>query len=123
IVLIYPLTAKWGLVGTAWAVLLISIIIQPLGWYLVIKIVKCSVWETLRPIIFPLTATAVMAGVISLTRGVLFAEITYISFISLAIIGIAAYLMTALVCERFFGYTVRAILHEQLAVLSKKNQS
>jgi PST family polysaccharide transporter/lipopolysaccharide exporter len=123
IVLIYPLTSKWGLVGTAWAILLITIIIQPLAWYLVIKIVKCSVWEIFRPIMFPLTATAVMAGLISLSRYVLFAEITYISFISLAIIGIAAYLMTAWVCERFFGYTVRAILCEQLSVLSKKNQS
>ena len=121
VILIYPLTARWGLVGTAWTIMLVSIIMQPFGWYLVIRIVKCGLWEMLRPIIFALAATAVMVGVISLSRHFLFAEITYVSFFSLAVIGIAAYIVTVRICERFFGYTARSVLNEQLAVLLKKN--
>lgn len=118
-VLIYPLTRRFGIVGTAMATTIIPFFVNPLGMRLAVKTIKCGFLDILRPIFFPLAATLTMLAVISVCRHAVFSEITFISFFSLAIIGICSFAATCYLCDVFFGYGIVRIIREQFKALAK----
>ncbi len=119
--LIYPLTARWGIVGTSVAVLAIALVIQPVGYCIVMKILHCRLRDILRQIVFPLGATLVMLAAIALVRQTLFTRYSYGAFFTLACSGAGCYLAVIYACERFFGYSIRQVIIEIISnVMAKK---
>ena len=118
-VLIYPLTRRFGIVGTAMATTIIPFFVNPLGIRLAVKTIKCGFLDVLRPIFFPLIGTLTMLAVISVCRHAVFSEITFISFFSLAIIGTLSFAATCYVCDLFFGYGIVRVIREQFKAMAK----
>ena len=92
---------------------------QLLGIYFIIKCTKAGVWEMLKPMLFPLAATAIMLAVMTVFRNMVFDVIQFTSFFVLAAIGMAVYTAVVLVCDRFFGYRIVRNIIEQLNTLTK----
>ncbi|MBE9593190.1 MAG: lipopolysaccharide biosynthesis protein, partial [Proteobacteria bacterium] len=61
VIIIYPLTIKWGILGTSLAVLLSILPVEPFTFYLTIKIIKCRVWEFGKLIALPMLGVAIMS--------------------------------------------------------------
>ena len=116
-ILIFPLTDRFDLPGTALAIVLVSLAGQPVGFYLTIKITKLRLWEMLRPMIFPLIATLVMLTVLLGLKHFLFDDITHISFFVFVGVGSLAYIIVVLLLERICGYKISTIIREQLQSL------
>lgn len=119
VILIYFLTKRFDIAGTALAVTLANVTGQYLGIYFIIKCTKAGVWEMLKPMLFPLAATVVMLAVMTTFRNKLPESITFAPFFVLAIIGTATYIATVLVCDKFFGYGIVRNLRKQLKTLTK----
>lgn len=120
VVLIYPLTRRFGISGTALAVVLVNVTCQPFGIYLSIKITQARLPEILRPILFPLAAALLMLGVIYLFKCLFFTEITFTSFFILAIIGVSTYSAAAYIFDKSFNYGIGKVLKEQINTLAKQ---
>ncbi|MBU1087863.1 MAG: lipopolysaccharide biosynthesis protein [Candidatus Omnitrophica bacterium] len=60
IIIIYPLTKKWGILGTAIATLIPNFITPVLASVQLIKIIKCSLKNFLIPIVVPLIGSGLM---------------------------------------------------------------
>jgi lipopolysaccharide exporter len=120
VILIYPLTARWGIVGTAWAILASAIVMQPFGYYLLMSTIKCRLREVLNAIMPPLVGMLFMVAVIMLVRRSAFSGSTFVSLFALAVIGAGCYLVVSCLFEKLSGYNIRGIIQEQVAVLLGK---
>ena len=122
--LIYPLSLRWNLAGTAWAVVISTLCVQPMALYLVYKMIQCRLWDLGRRIVFPLAATISMVGFIALGKYVMLDEVTVFSFFFLAVIGLISYIGSMAFFDRFCGYGGRALITEQVSyLLGKKPKS
>jgi O-antigen/teichoic acid export membrane protein len=117
IILVYPFTITWGIVGTAMTVAVAGLITRPITDYLAINVIKCSAGDYLKPILFPMTAMLAMISAIFALKLFVFTSVELLSFIILAIISILVYFGTAYAFERFTDYGMRALLKDQLFVL------
>jgi len=119
IILIYPLTKWSGIAGTALVILFVSAILQPFGMYLVIRIIRCGVWEMLKPIIGPLGSTLIALDIIWSFKQFVFSQITYVSFFLLAIIGVGSYMAIICLGDIIFDFGARRMIREQWQTLLK----
>jgi len=114
-ILIYPLTARWGIVGAAWATTLPAFVSQACGALFVKKILKCSLRHILLPVLVPLGGVAVMAGV--LVRIPALPLPTPLALTVEMVIGAAVYLAFAAGVNRYyreyqvFSMLKRVMLH------------
>ena len=120
VVLIYPFTKRWGIVGTAWVISIADAMVQPLAVYFVADVIKCRVWEVLKPVVYPLIASTIMTTTVITVRLFVFEDITFVLFFVLAIIGAITYLTAVYLLDRFCGYGIRTNITAQLGVLKKK---
>lgn len=101
-VLIYPLTVRWGIEGTALAVLISSVLTIPNSFYITLrKVIDQDVRTVIRELIVPLTGTLLM---------VLFIRLIFPGGFSGAgvcfgvIFGICMYLAITYVLDRMLGH-------------------
>jgi len=116
-ILLYPLTSRFGISGTALAVVLVSLSGQPVGFYLVMRATQSRLWEMLAPMVYPLIATLVMLAVMLGFKQILSDDITHISIFVFAGVGLLTYIASVLLLERICGYKISAIIAEQLRSL------
>ena len=101
VVTIYPLTVKFGLVGSAWSVVISIIAIVPIQLYYVNKMIAHKPGEFLRLISLPLLSTLAMMGVVYLT-GNLFPEAGLISLAVQVFAGVVSYVVSTCVLSLFY---------------------
>jgi O-antigen/teichoic acid export membrane protein len=117
---IYPFTKLWGIYGTALATIFFGALLNPLCIFIMSRLLCCSVWKMLQRILFPLVASILMAVVLVSVR-VLFPEKpTYLSFFTLGIIGVAAYLSFIGLLDRLFKCGMRQLLFELINTIKQK---
>jgi lipopolysaccharide exporter len=63
IILIYPFTMRWGILGASLAVLFTSVGANALAFYAAIKITNCGIYNFVRTVGFPLTSS--LAAILS----------------------------------------------------------
>ncbi len=121
VVLIYPCTIKWGILGASIAVFL-SILVSTVGFSsTVIIITKCGIKNFSKMIVFPLVNGIIMALLIFALKnsgsinGIL-------GFFSLVAVGILAYLSIAYFFDRYFNYRVHPLLKEIRHFMGISNQ-
>jgi len=107
--LIYPLTARWGIDGTALAVLGVSVIV-PVPVYLVLKVVDGSLVRFLRTLVVPLAGSVVMGLAVVLADRSLETGVPAAEFVALVLVGVGVYAAVVLAAERWFGYGIFALL-------------
>ncbi|MBN1125886.1 MAG: oligosaccharide flippase family protein [Sedimentisphaerales bacterium] len=121
VVLIYPLTARWGILGTAWTLILASLLIQHTLFQLIVSVLHCNYWQTVRPIIYPVLGTLIM-GIWVFSGHILFFKTPgYFSLFSLGITGIMIYLGVMILFERLFHFPFLRTLIELRAIVTRKN--
>ena len=59
-VLIYPFSARWGILGTSLAVVSASLVARVISASMVIKITRCKIENLCKVLVFPLVNTAIM---------------------------------------------------------------
>jgi len=123
VILIYPMTAAWGIKGTAGAITLVMAMVEPFAIYLGLKIIHCRIGEILKPIALPVAATGAMLGLIYLFKQSFFYETTYANLFILTAIGICTYITVAYAFDYIFDCRIRTIIREQLVVLIKQQNT
>ncbi|MFW6194335.1 MAG: lipopolysaccharide biosynthesis protein [Halobacteriota archaeon] len=113
--LIYPLTITWGIVGASIAVVLSILLLDPIAYFLVIKITKCSVSEFGKMIIFPFLGTAVMVSPFIYFKYYL-VEIGVISFFGLIALALILYLLMVYIFDRYTSYNF-SLVKKQLSAI------
>lgn len=120
IVIIYPLTDKFGIFGTAIAVVIPNIITQFIAGIQVLNIIKCNKSEFIKPILFPLVSTATMILLVVLFINVP-KELTIYYFLALILLGAVGYLGISYLLGRKFDYNTMKILFQSLGQGMGKN--
>ena len=113
-VAIYPATDRWGVVGTAIAIIFGSLVANPLGTYVAVRKVEGSLREYLGLLAYPTLGSAAMGlAVVGLERAV---EIDPLfEFPLLVAVGVATYGLVMLLLERRIGFGLEDLLGRLVA--------
>ena len=112
VVLIYPLTTRWGITGASTAVFL-SILVSSIGFSLMaIRLVECKPGDFAKKLIFPLVNGTVTAAVVFILKNFMKTALT--EFIVLVSIGMLVYLAMAYLTDRLFKYSMHALIRESI---------
>ena len=117
--IIYPLTRMWGVAGTAFSILLVDALIQPMVMSLTHKLLDSNFSEMSRPLVFPMLATLAMLVFVTAFRYWVWSDVSYVCFFATAILAGLFYLGISYLFEKFFGYNIRKILLEQIATVRR----
>jgi O-antigen/teichoic acid export membrane protein len=105
IALIYPLTARWGILGTSVAVLC-SISVSTVGFSLgVIRITNCGIYNFGKALILPVLNSLIMAVLIIILKSNL--QLTgFFPLLLLIGVGILTYFLITKIYDKFFDYEI-----------------
>lgn len=113
-ILIYPLTIKWGVVGTSLAVLLSALLMFFIRDHILIKTIKCGIWEFYRPILFPLISTLISILFTVYFKLLFMNSINIYYFIASIGIFVLIYILINHIVDRFSNYGMLKIIKESL---------
>ncbi|MCK5269288.1 MAG: lipopolysaccharide biosynthesis protein [Sedimentisphaerales bacterium] len=116
---IYPLSKQWGISGTALSITLPTIATQPLGLYMIARIIRCSIRDILRQVILPIGAALVMMFVVSMLNHFVIRQTTFLFFFLSGLIGVCVYMLTIYVCDKIFGLRIIMNIREQISAIRK----
>jgi len=105
-ILIYPLTMRWGILGTGIAICGAGILLAPAYQYTALRIIHCSSWILAKQILPPIIATIIMVGTVEAFRCLVFGGVGFLGFFILIAIGIISYVILTLVIDRVWGYGI-----------------
>jgi len=115
VILIYPLTVKWGILGTSLAVVINALIENPIADYVAIKTIKCRILEFGKMLIVPMLAVSVMLSVLILLKYMIFEGMGFLIFFVLVAVGIVVYLAVIQIVELLSSYGIKATILNQIA--------
>jgi lipopolysaccharide exporter len=101
--LIYPLSVKWGILGTSMAVFFATLVPNAAAFIIVIKIIRCEINNVTKMIVFPLLNTVFVILLISLVKSYCNNADALVFFFNI-IMGLASYFFIAYVCDKFYDY-------------------
>ncbi|MBI4722294.1 MAG: lipopolysaccharide biosynthesis protein [Candidatus Stahlbacteria bacterium] len=114
-ILIYPLSIRWGILGTALAATLATLIPAMLSFYKAVKIIDWNMMDLSKVILPPLINTGIMILIIfALKRGNIVGITNFLLFIA---IGILSYFYTTYLFMKFFKYRILALIKESISAL------
>jgi lipopolysaccharide exporter len=116
VILVYPFTENWGILGTAWAVVLNALLVIPVAVYMVIRIIGCRAWQVAKLLLVPALSTAAMGGALLVLKQWSGSSIDYPGLIGFVIVALVFYLGTIALCERFGGYGLGTVLKQKPAI-------
>jgi O-antigen/teichoic acid export membrane protein len=113
---IYPLSIRWGILGTSVSVVL-SLMVSTVAFsFMVVKITECG-WKSFsKLIILPLTSAAIMVLSTFGLKAIL-GTVGIGQFILLVLAGISAYLSITYLLDRYFNYGMCSLIKESLSSL------
>ncbi len=107
--LIYPLSAKWGILGTSLAILC-AISIVTIGYiYNVLNITKCGLGKYARLIIIPLVNTIIFVFALYYLKK-WFLIVDVVDFIAYVCISVAVYVGLTYIWDRYQKYNMTALV-------------
>jgi lipopolysaccharide exporter len=116
VVVIYPLTERWGISGAAGAVL-ISTLLSAIGFnFMAIRTTGCGFLSFGKATILPLTNAVVMVLIITILKTTL-SRIALREFLLLVGAGVSSYLVVTYLFEKLMNYGVRKTMKEIYAFL------
>jgi len=119
VILIYPLTKRWGIVGAAWTIVLADLLTQPLAFYFTVRILNGGLWEMLLAMLYPIVSTVGMILSIIAVKHYCINQVSYIAFIGYVAVGTVTYLTLIWTMTKVFGYKLIDIIKEQIKMFSK----
>lgn len=120
VVLIYPFTITWGILGASFAVLL-SILVASIGFsVMVLKITRARTKNFIKCIATPLANGIIMALFLFALKAIM--PISIKPFFLLVGIGIFVFLSMTYVCDKYINYKMYSLIKESLLLLREKNK-
>ena len=120
-VFVYPLSVKWGIIGTSYAVLLSSLI-STIGYsFGVIQEIKCKFTEFFKMILFPLINGLVIVLLITFFKNNI-DSIRIIGFLFLVSTGIFTTIITTFLFDKFFDYKILPLIKMIIAGFKKSDK-
>ena len=117
--LIYPLTLKWGILGTALAVVLTALVDNPIADYFAIKTVKCQFLEFGKLLLVPMLAMSIMLSALFVLKYILGGVIGLLGLFILMAVGIIVYLGVIQIIDLFSSYGINAIIRNQVTLFQR----
>ena len=113
---IYPLTLRWGILGTSTAVFL-SIFVATIGFLVeAIKIINCDINKLAKIIILPLLKTAIVVSSVVLYYNYTMV-INGLHLLLLSVLSLSYYLLLTYFAERTLNYGIYNLIKKTLAQL------
>jgi PST family polysaccharide transporter/lipopolysaccharide exporter len=103
LIFIYPLTIRWGILGTALAVVINGIIVNPFAHLKAIHMVDGLVRNFIKILSTPGFSTLVMVIFLYIIKSRLIATQSWLAFIFLLFAGLLTYVFTSAVLGKLFG--------------------
>lgn len=121
-ILIFPLTLKWGIVGTSLSVLFGSMVSHFLGYYFLAKFYSFKIADIGKIISAPFMGTLLMIPSVLVFKEYLseFLDTGLLSFILLTSIGVAVYLTSFYILDYLIGYRVFSLRKLLSGMLTKE---
>ena len=119
-ILIYPLTIRWGVLGTSMAVTIYALTFNFVAVYKVLNIVNSDFKKPIKIMILPLMGTTIMICSIFILKTYIFNGVNIISLLLLIISGISIYLLIVYVFDVFFNYRNKQLIQEQIVNFFQK---
>jgi len=114
LIVIYPLTIRWGILGTALAVVINGIIVNPFAHLKAIRLVDARVKEFLKYLSIPGFSTLMMVIFLYSIKVRLIATQNWFSFIFLLFAGLLIYVFASFVIDKFFGADLYALIKRRM---------
>ncbi len=115
VVLIYPFSIHWGILGVSFAVFF-STFLSSLGFaFMVLNITKCGISSFSKMIALPFINALIMVLILIIFKSsISLIEIWH--FILLVVAGVIVYLCMAYLFDKLFGYGIQKLVKESLAI-------
>jgi len=108
IIMIYPLTARYGITGTSITIAM-SAFISSIGFCIqTIKLIKCRAWVFGRLLIIPMAGSVIISLSLYILKYYINGE-SIPGFILLVFIGILIFGVLNILFDRFFDYRIRSL--------------
>jgi O-antigen/teichoic acid export membrane protein len=120
ILLLYPLTVEYGIMGTAIAITISAIALRIPTTIILCNIIKWNYIEYFKMIFPQLIGTISMIIIILLIKSFISIEISFFSIISLGITGILTYIICIYIFDKFFNYDSLFLIKNIFRYLFKK---
>jgi lipopolysaccharide exporter len=105
-VLIYPATQLWGILGTAVAIVAVTVLVAPLYFIMALRIIRCKTWELLKQVALPMLAAGIMMLTVEAPRRLWLDHVGIVALFVLVAVGALSYLGMTLFVDRVWGYGV-----------------
>jgi len=112
-ILIYPLTAHWGLFGTSCAVLLGILISSVLFIFTIIKITQCDIGQITKIIVYPFINTITIVSIIYILK-IFFNFYSIWHILMIVIILCLNYLLITFLLDKLLNYGIYKIIRENI---------
>ena len=113
VILIYPLTIKWGVVGTSIAVFL-SIFVSNIGFgFVAMKITKTNLKNFCDILLCPLINTTLIVLLIYSVNSIIDINILPL-FVIKVFVGVLAYILIARLFDKYLGYNIQKNIKQYL---------
>ena len=119
-ILIYPLTMRWGILGTSVAVTIYALVFNVVAVAKVLKIIKSRYAKPIKLTLLPLVGTLVMAAGLFAMKSYAPDNVTYVYFFLAVLVGVTIYLTMIYIFDKFFHYEIKPLIKEQLFSLIKR---
>ena len=113
-ILIYPLSIRWGILGTSLAVVFATLASTLVASCIVIRVIKCGILNFCRMVAFPLATTVVAVSSIFIMKRYWVDNVGILEFFLFIVFGILIYLGATYLFDRFFNYGMQSIIKESL---------
>jgi len=111
-ILLYPLSARWGILGASLAVVSAALITRVLSSIMVIRITKCQTRKFFKIIILPSTSTVIMVLFIFLIKVYWSISVGILSFCIFMGLAILTYLAMIRLFDKFLNYRMQFTIRE-----------
>jgi len=109
--LLYPLSMRWGIAGTAAAVL-VSTSFSAVGFNLTaLRLITCDFKSYGKMVFLPLINAVFMAAIVTILKEGMGCD-SFWQFLVLVAAGLASYLALTCLCERFLNYGIKQVMKE-----------
>ncbi|MCK5000180.1 MAG: oligosaccharide flippase family protein [Anaerohalosphaera sp.] len=115
-VLIWPLTAKWQISGTALTIVITSIVTIPTDLYVLRKNIDCKVSEILQVLFSYLISFLAMLVVTIYARLYYFDQISFVNLFVLAALATAVYITVSVICDKFFDTGLVEMIKQKIDI-------
>lgn len=112
---IYPLSHYWGIAGSATALLLSTLITSPIMWHTSLRIMKISVGEFMKPIVFTGLNTIIMCAGLYLIRVYFIKDIHYVQFFGLIFCGMSIYMYSSYLMRGRLGFELSDLISGRIS--------